>query len=1033
MKIEIQRFCKYQDFTAEFPSFKICLLDGSSGQGKTTIFEAIRFCLYGGNSNIYPNGEKSLSENPSRVKIELPECGNMTIERIKPPEILKVKLLSKKKTISLEGEAAQEHIFSVFGNYSMFCATCYMAQGNRHPLLSLSNKEKFDLLSLLTFGIENDDHPDCFIERTEYFLKEISSRLDKKLTQRETLLSGLKIPFFETSFDEIDKKYKRIEEITILIETLEDEYEKMIKLENTEKNICSELQNISSDIKKYKKSIIPKCNWFDNCSDCENSFKLYKEISKKEVEKCTQPEYSLQEIEKLEHYLENIDEINVKLSALLEKAKKYDFKIKNIENFSEYISLRKYRQKLPPLPAFYIEKENVVDISLSKCYELNKSIDEFPTFYLNIDLQNCDFKKRLSLEQELNEIKTFFTETEMEEDEIVEIISFLEKEIEIYKKCKKLGIEKDNDLIKEKILEFQTHLSNQEKYIRFNKITEKIKSENENLKKVNDKLSRLNNDNKKILEFYEVSSKEDCESRIGQSFSCPECHSSLVLKNGCLHPLKGNSIPENKAVLLLEYFEKKNKYTEKISGITKNISFLEDEVSTLTYGPIIDSQKIFKILEELKTCIHEKKYETNSSKDAEEKLSLFRNTLKRNNLCKELEKYPLLSDEMKNDKNFEKNIKNAINFIKNFERVFSKNINNKKDFLHKIIRDKETFSIQEEFISIYEEISLLSSYDYPEYDDVSISDLEKAKNFLEKYDIEKTILEKNKEKILEKCKNYPSLNIKEYKKQIKEYEEYKKILSNISSLEEKIPLEHAKELFEDLSLTLISESFKNKEKIKNLLERKEEYEDKYQKITLQKTKDSSICKKEITELRKEDFELRIEIENSEKCLEIQKYNKRIKKLEDKKNASLRLKMISMQSRNMALQKFVFEFNNLVNKICEELFSDPITISLQLEKQNKSNEKIRSFINFGIFYKGNEFDSSNYLSGGEKDRLSLALMIAISLIWGSKIVILDECLSSLNEELRLICIQVLNKYLPGKTVVNVCHSVTQGFHDCVFKI
>ena len=77
-----------------------------------------------------------------------------------------------------------------------------------------------------------------------------------------------------------------------------------------------------------------------------------------------------------------------------------------------------------------------------------------------------------------------------------------------------------------------------------------------------------------------------------------------------------------------------------------------------------------------------------------------------------------------------------------------------------------------------------------------------------------------------------------------------------------------------------------------------------------------------------------------------------------------------------------------------------------------------------------------LSGGEKDRISLALTVALACVNPSPVLFLDECMSSLNTDLRENCIDALKKFVvaqTGKTIINIEHSGIEGYYDNVISI
>ena len=98
--------------------------------------------------------------------------------------------------------------------------------------------------------------------------------------------------------------------------------------------------------------------------------------------------------------------------------------------------------------------------------------------------------------------------------------------------------------------------------------------------------------------------------------------------------------------------------------------------------------------------------------------------------------------------------------------------------------------------------------------------------------------------------------------------------------------------------------------------------------------------------------------------------------------------------------------------------------------------MKPVVNFSIYYNNSTYDNIMGLSGGEKDRISLALTVALACVNPSPVLFLDECMSSLNVDLRENCIDALKKFVvgpTGKTLINIEHSGIDGYYDSVIEI
>jgi ABC-type Fe3+/spermidine/putrescine transport system ATPase subunit len=135
----------------------------------------------------------------------------------------------------------------------------------------------------------------------------------------------------------------------------------------------------------------------------------------------------------------------------------------------------------------------------------------------------------------------------------------------------------------------------------------------------------------------------------------------------------------------------------------------------------------------------------------------------------------------------------------------------------------------------------------------------------------------------------------------------------------------------------------------------------------------------------------------------------------------------------AVSDTVAQISSNTNAILAELFKNgnPMRVSFELSKRGGSPTANSVYIS--IAYKGTIYDGPKFLSGGETDRLSLALTIAISSVSRSPLILLDECMASLDDELRERCFHTIRKFLPHKTVINICHSIASGHHDEVLSL
>jgi DNA repair exonuclease SbcCD ATPase subunit len=144
-----------------------------------------------------------------------------------------------------------------------------------------------------------------------------------------------------------------------------------------------------------------------------------------------------------------------------------------------------------------------------------------------------------------------------------------------------------------------------------------------------------------------------------------------------------------------------------------------------------------------------------------------------------------------------------------------------------------------------------------------------------------------------------------------------------------------------------------------------------------------------------------------------------------------LKIIEL-SESKLIYKFIDTLNEKVNYHLDSMFEDPISININCFKDTKKGEKAQ--VDFNIVYKGNETELIN-LSGGEFDRLNMCFLLSFNELSDSNLIILDESLSSINQELVgniIEHIQTCNKD-SNKLVLMTLHQSIKGMFDKVISL
>lgn len=153
-----------------------------------------------------------------------------------------------------------------------------------------------------------------------------------------------------------------------------------------------------------------------------------------------------------------------------------------------------------------------------------------------------------------------------------------------------------------------------------------------------------------------------------------------------------------------------------------------------------------------------------------------------------------------------------------------------------------------------------------------------------------------------------------------------------------------------------------------------------------------------------------------------------------------LKIIAKRVEREIMESTVAMINSTMANILKVLFpsegkdDSPMVVQFKTEKAPKKGNKVMDRCSTTIYYRNVMYDDPRQLSGGEKDRVSLAMMLALNAMSDSNFILLDETLSTLNQTLKLDIIELLKQMCgEGKTCILIDHNATKGTFDHVIDL
>ncbi|WP_419776902.1 ATP-binding protein [Malaciobacter marinus] len=361
-KLSLKNFKKYKNFEIDFYDGLTGII-GKNGSGKSTIFEAILFALYG---ELKSKGSKELVKNVRAnskdelivlLEFEFDNLDYKVIREFRGKNLNAIAKLYKNNELIVNGakDVTRYIINMTKMTKDAFLNTLFASQKELTSLSSLDNEHRKKMIRKL-LGLEK-------IDQIEKFLKESISDLNKEIKSFSSFLLNIEqVDEYETHI----KSYQ--ESLKILKEKINLREEQKQKLIDEEKSIKEQLIRFEK-IKEQK-------------NDYQNKIKLYES--------------------KLESTIKNINELQTQKTQL--EAKKEEYKIKKIVK-NEYEKIVNNLKQQDDLKEKYLKKIGLIKerdelrLAYKKQKDEIKFLEEEIVNVNSVQLEQKELKDKIKLYQ----------------------------------------------------------------------------------------------------------------------------------------------------------------------------------------------------------------------------------------------------------------------------------------------------------------------------------------------------------------------------------------------------------------------------------------------------------------------------------------------------------------------------------------------------------------------------------------------------------------------------------------------------------
>lgn len=413
IQLELYDFKKWNHIKIDFEHNSLIKVNGKSGAGKTTLFEAIYWILY----------DEIKKTNP-RKKVNAKTKGILKLHDIK----IERQKMPKKLTVTIndqvyEGESAQNIICERYGDNEIWLCSCYILQDCKNIFLTSTNSTKIDILNKLSFtndmnviinklisekllttekGLDiykkdYENEKKLFLSKYESIIQSIENvtnildnfelkNVEELMEKKSDLLSNLSVEeknkmnrlMIIENYNQLKKKLQILKEKNIDIPILDEKIKNIFGIDNIDLLKNENFELIISNI-KHKNKLLKELDLIDIKNFSIENEKVSKEYLN-ELKKLYQSSYDKELIYNNNLKTSKLYNIEYDKDIIKNKILELDDIIKSQSYLKELNKMESYKNDIIELNK---KKESIVSIEeleksnpIHKMIEINKIIDE---------------------------------------------------------------------------------------------------------------------------------------------------------------------------------------------------------------------------------------------------------------------------------------------------------------------------------------------------------------------------------------------------------------------------------------------------------------------------------------------------------------------------------------------------------------------------------------------------------------------------------------------------------------------------------